>query len=327
MKKALICGVTGQDGAYLAELLLGKGYEVWGTSRDAQTSSFSNLQRLGLAGRVRTLSMAPSDFRSVLSAIDKSNPDEIYNLAGQTSVGLSFEQPAEALESIASSTLNLLEVMRFLNRPLRFYNAGSSECFGDTGGKAANEHTAFAPRSPYAVAKSTAHWLVANYREAYGLHACTGVLFNHESPLRPARFVTRKIVDGALDVAEGRVSTISLGTLDVSRDWGWSPEYVQAMWAMLQTDQADDYVIATGQTYLLRDFVQAAFAAVGLDWQRHVLIDPGLVRRTEIAYSCGDASKAAQQLGWRASSRMPQVVQQMVDALRAQRRAAAGPAA
>lgn len=322
MKKALICGVTGQDGAYLAQLLLGKGYEVWGTSRDAQTSSFGNLQQLGLASRVRKLSMAPSDFRSVLGAIDKSNPDEIYNLAGQTSVGLSFEQPAEALESIASSTLNLLEVMRFLGRPIRLYNAGSSECFGDTQGRAANEQTAFQPRSPYAVAKSTAHWLVANYREAYGLFACTGVLFNHESPLRPARFVTRKIVDGALDVAEGKTKTLSLGTLDVSRDWGWSPEYVQAMWAMLQTERADDYVIATGQSHSLREFVQTAFAAVGLDWQQHVVLDPSLARRTEITYSCGDARKAAQHLGWQARSSMPQVVQMMTAELRARRRRA-----
>ncbi len=319
MKKALICGVTGQDGAYLARLLLSKGYEVWGTSRDAQTSSFANLRELGVADRVRTLSMAPSDFRSVLGAIDKSNPDEIYNLAGQTSVGLSFEQPAEALESIASSTLNLLEVMRFLARPIHLYNAGSSECFGDTQGKAANEQTAFQPRSPYAVAKSTAHWLVANYREAYGLYACTGVLFNHESPLRPARFVTRKIVDGALDVAEGRTTTLSLGTLEVSRDWGWSPEYVEAMWVMLQAERADDYVIATGQSYALRDFVQVAFAAVGLDWQQHVVIDPALARRTEITYSCGDARKAEQLLGWRARSSMPQVVQMMTTELRARR--------
>ncbi len=325
MRKALICGITGQDGAYLARLLLAKGYEVWGTSRDAQTSSFANLQQLGLAGQVRTLSMAPSDFRSVLGAIDKSSPDEIYNLAGQTSVGLSFEQPAEALESIASSTLNLLEVMRFLGRPLRFYNAGSSECFGDTHGQAANEHTAFQPRSPYAVAKSTAHWLVANYREAYGLYACTGVLFNHESPLRPARFVTRKIVDGALDIAEGRARSLSLGTLDVSRDWGWSPEYVEAMWTMLQSDRPDDYVIATGQSHTLREFVQTAFDAVGLDWRQHVVVDATLARRSEINYSCGDASKAAQHLGWRARSAMPQVVQQMVAELRARRLGAVPP--
>jgi GDPmannose 4,6-dehydratase len=319
-RRALICGVTGQDGAYLTQLLLNKGYEVWGTSRDAQTSSFANLKQLGLAGRVRTLSMAPSDFRSVLTAIDRSNPDEIYNLAGQTSVGLSFEQPAEALESIASSTLNLLEVMRFLARPIRLYNAGSSECFGDTQGQAAHEGTAFQPRSPYAVAKCTAHWLVANYREAYGLFACTGVLFNHESPLRPARFVTRKIIDGALDVAEGRITSLSLGTLDVSRDWGWSPEYVEAMWAMLQAERPNDYVIATGQSYALRDFVRAAFAAVGLDWQQHVVIDPSLARRTEITYNCGDASKARRLLGWQARSAMPQVVQLMTAELQARRR-------
>jgi GDPmannose 4,6-dehydratase len=205
MTRALICGISGQDGAYLAELLLGKGYEVWGTSRDAQVVQLTNLRRLGIEDRVRMVSMAPGDFRSVLEAIDRARPDEIYNLAGQTSVGLSFEQPAQALESIASSTLNLLEALRFLNRPIRFYNAGSSECFGDTGTNAADERTPFHPRSPYAVAKSTAHWLVANYRDAYGLQACTGILFNHESPLRPRRFVTRKAVEAALDIAAGIV--------------------------------------------------------------------------------------------------------------------------
>lgn len=323
MPRALVCGVTGQDGAYLAQLLLAKGYEVWGTSRDAQVAPLGNLALLGVQDRVRMVSMAPRDFRSVLEAIDRARPDEIYNLAGQTSVGLSFEQPAEALESIASSTLNLLEALRFLNRPIRFYNAGSSECFGDTGQAAADENTPFHPRSPYAVAKSTAHWLVDNYRRAYGLHACTGILFNHESPLRPRRFVTRKIVEAALDIAEGSTEPLVLGNLDIWRDWGWSPEYVQAMWAMMQADSADDYVIATGESHALRDFVAAVFAELGLDWQAHVTQDPALMRRSDLPFSRGNASKAARQLGWRAETRMPGVARAMVSELRARRFAAA----
>jgi GDPmannose 4,6-dehydratase len=319
--RALICGVSGQDGAYLAKWLLEQGYDVWGTSRDAQVASLGNLHALGIAERVTVLSMAPRDFRSVLEAIDRARPDELYNLAGQTSVGLSFEQPVEALESIASSTLNLLEALRFLNRPIRFYNAGSSECFGDTGTTPADEATPFHPRSPYAVAKSTAHWLVANYRTAYGLQACTGILFNHESPLRPKRFVTRKIVEAALDIAEGRAQTLMLGNLDVWRDWGWSPDYVQAMWAMLQHAPCDDFVIATGESHSLRDFVATVFAELGLDWQRHVEQDPALMRRSELSYSGGNPDKASRLLGWQAERRMPAVARELVSALRAQRRA------
>jgi len=232
MKRALICGVSGQDGAYLAKFLLEKGYEVWGTSRDAQTSPFSNLTFLGIRQQIKTISMATNDFRSVLQAITQSQPDEIYNLSGQSSVGLSFEQPSETLESIATGTLNLLEVIRFLGKPVRFYNAGSSECFGDIGEDSADENTPFHPRSPYAVAKSTAHWLIDNYRASYGLYACTGILFNHESPLRPLRFVTRKIIRTAVNIAKGSGKKLTLGNMAIQRDWGWSPEYVDAMWRM-----------------------------------------------------------------------------------------------
>lgn len=260
MRRALICGISGQDGAYLAQFLLGKGYEVWGTSRDAQAASFANLARLGILEQVRTVSMAVNDFRSVLQAISRSTPDEIYSLSGQSSVGLSFEQPAETLESIATGTLNLLEAIRFLGLPVRLYNAGSSECFGDLNGSAADEDTHFQPRSPYAVAKSTAHWLVANYRSAYQLFCCTGILFNHESPLRPPRFVTRKIVRAAVRIARGSPDKLMLGDIGVRRDWGWSPEYVDAMWRMLQIDQPEDFVIATGESNALEDFVAAAFA-------------------------------------------------------------------
>lgn len=312
--RALICGISGQDGAYLTKLLLDKGYEVVGTSRDAQVGSFANLARLGIADKVRYSSMALNDFRSVLSVIKQTAPDEIYNLAGQTSVGLSFEQPVETLESIGTGTVNLLEAIRFLGNPIRFYNAGSGECFGDTGGEAAREDTPFRPRSPYAVAKATAHMLVANYREAYGLHASTGVLFNHESPLRPLRFVTRKIAAAAAAISLGSRSRLVLGNLQVKRDWGWAPEYVDAMWRMLQQDRADDYVIATGESRALEDFVSAAFRHVGLDWREHVDFSPEFVRPTDIAESRGSAAKARAVLGWSAQLRMDDVVARLVDA-------------
>jgi len=311
-KRALICGVSGQDGAYLAELLLNKGYEVWGTSRDAQVSAFTNLSLLGIRNRVRTISMASNDFRSVLQAISNCQPHEIYNLAGQSSVGLSFEQPAETLESIATGTLNLLEAIRFLELPVRFYNAGSSECFGDVGVNPANENSPFQPRSPYAVAKSTAHWLVANYRSAYNLFACTGILFNHESPLRPARFVTRKIVQAAVQISHGYADQLVLGDLAIKRDWGWSPEYVDAMWRMLQVDSPEDFVIATGEANSLQDFVATAFDVLDLNWKDYVVQDPKLLRPTEIKYSCGDPGKAKSVLGWQPKMKMRDVVKEMV---------------
>jgi GDPmannose 4,6-dehydratase len=311
-KTALISGIGGQDGAYLTRLLLQKGYRVWGTSRDAQMSSFHNLRALGVRDRVNLLSMAPTDFRSVLSALTRSNPDEVYFLAAQSSVGLSFEQPAETLESISSGTLNLLEALRFLEKPIKFYHASSSECFGDLGQQAATEDTPFRPRSPYAVAKASAHWLVANYREAYGLFACNGILFNHESPLRPERYVTQKIVHAARRIAHGSTERLALGRLDIARDWGWAPEYVDAMWRMLQAEAPDDYIIATGETNTLRAFVAETFAAVNLDWRDHVDSDAKLFRPTDITWSQGNPEKAARQLGWHASAHMMEVVAKMV---------------
>jgi len=256
--------------------------------------------------------MALNDFRSVLQAISRSEPHEIYNLSGQSSVGLSFEQPAETLESIATGTLNLLEAIRFLGLPIRFYNAGSSECFGDLNGIAADENTHFQPRSPYAVAKSTAHWLVSNYRSAYQLFSCTGILFNHESPLRPTRFVTRKIVQAAVKISRGAPEKLILGDIDVQRDWGWSPEYVDAMWRMLQLDNPEDFVISTGESNSLRDFVATAFAEVGLDWSQHVLQDAALFRPSELRYNCGNSEKARHMLDWKAHMKMRDVVQEMI---------------
>lgn len=313
-RRALITGISGQDGTWLAKSLLEKGYEVYGTARDAQIASFQNLERVGIRTRVTLLSMAPNDFRSVLQAFTKAEPDEVYNLAGQSSVGLSFEQPVETLESISHGVLNLLEVIRFLQRPIRFYNAGSSECFGDTGGAPADESTPFHPRSPYAVAKAAAHWAVANYREAYNLFACTGILFNHESPLRPPRFVTRKIIATACRIAAGSRERLSLGNISIARDWGWAPEYVDAMWRMLQQDTPEDFVIATGETNTLEQFVIETFQALDLDWRQHVFTDPTLLRPSEIMISRGNPVRASSILGWQATYTMRDAIRMMVEA-------------
>jgi GDPmannose 4,6-dehydratase len=314
MKTALICGISGQDGAYLAKFLLEKGYSVCGTSRDCQVSSFRNLLRLGIREQIKYESLVPTDFRSVLQVISKIQPNEIYNLAGQTSVGLSFEQPVETLESIATGTLNFLEAIRFTGAPIKFYNAGSSESFGDIGDVPADENTPFRPRSPYAVAKSTAFWQVANYREAYNIFACSGILFNHESPLRPQRFVTQKIIAAACAMAKGSNQQLRLGNISVIRDWGWAPEYVEAMYLMMQHEQPDDYVIATGQSYSLEEFVAETFKCLGLDWKERVITDKSLLRPTDLAISKSNPSKAKEKLGWEAKYQMPDVVGMMVDA-------------
>lgn len=318
MKRALICGVGGQDGAYLARLLLEKGYEVIGTSRDAMATPFGNLLRLGIKERVRVVSMAINDFRSVLATMKSAAPDEIYNLGGQSSVGLSFDQPVETMESIAMGTLNLLEAIRFVESPIRFYNAGSSECFGDTGREPATEETPFSPRSPYAVAKVSAHGLVANYREAYKLFACTGILFNHESPLRPERFVTQKIVQMAGRIADGDGARLSLGNLDIHRDWGWAPEYVEAMWLMLQQAKAEDFVIATGKTVSLEYFVEKTFAYFGLNWRQYVESDVSLLRPSDIRFGCANPVKAKELLGWRSMTDVDGVIREMCAATRRQ---------
>ena len=318
MKKALICGVSGQDGAYLSKLLIDKGYKVYGTSRDAKVCNFSNLKGLDIFDKVNVCSMVSTDFRSVLQVLSEIKPNEIYNLAGQSSVGFSFQQPFETMESITLGTLNLLEVIRFMDSPVRFYNAGSSECFGDTKGRAATEQDAFRPRSPYAVAKSAAHWEVANYRESYGLFACTGILFNHESPLRPRRFVTRKIITAACAIAHGDQNKLQLGNIEIIRDWGWAPEYVDAMWRMLQVDDAEDFVISTGESNSLADFCEIAFAEFDLDWRDHVNINKSYYRPSEIMYGGGDASNAEKKLDWKAELKMRDIVKRMTENEKAQ---------
>jgi len=310
-KIALIFGVNGQDGSYLAKLLLSKGYSVIGTSRDAQVSQFSNLDQLKIKCQLTLISMSLKDFRSVLQVITKYEPDEIYNLAGQTSVDFSFSQPVETMESISAGVLNLLEAVRLTNKKIRIYNAGSSESFGDTESAPANESTAFRPRSPYAIAKAASFWQVANYREAYDLFACTGLLFNHESPLRQEHFVTQKIIAGAKKIAVGNSKNIVLGNLGIMRDWGWAPEYVEAMWKMLQTQSADDYVIATGKSYSLEQFVEKSFLHFGLDWKKYVRVDPSLYRPLDIKISRANPEKARKQLGWEAIITIDQVISKM----------------
>ena len=313
-KRALVFGISGQDGAYLARTLLDAGYEVHGTSRDRELTNRTHLAQTGADGRVRMHTVVLTDFRSVLHGITAAEPDEIYNLAGQSSVGLSFDTPIETLDGIVVGTLNILECLRFLKSRARFFNAASSESFGDIQGRPAGEDTAFQPRSPYGVAKAAAYWIVRNYREAYDLFACSGILFNHESPLRPARFVTRKIVRTAVEIAQGRAQDLTLGNLDISRDWGWAPEYVEAMRLMLQMEQAQDFVIATGRPSTLGEFVGRAFARLGLDAGTHVRSDPALHRPLDLSYSVGDPGRIAEVLGWRARTAMPQVVDRLVDA-------------
>ncbi|MBN33483.1 MAG: GDP-mannose 4,6-dehydratase [Rhodospirillaceae bacterium] len=315
--RVLIIGISGQDGTYLAELLLEKGYEVHGTSRDAESNTFVNLHRLGLMDRVTVHSAVPTDFRSVFQVVQRIAPEEIYNLSGQSSVGLSFDEPAETLQSITLGTFNVLEAIRVIGTRIRFYNACSSDCFGNTDGKPADELTAFRPRSPYGVAKAAAFWAVANYRESYGLFACSGILFNHESPLRPARFVTRKIVSAACRIAAGSDERLKLGNISIARDWGWAPEYVDAMWRMVQHDTPDDYVVATGCTSTLEEFVAHAFRAVDLDWRDHVDSDANLLRPADLSVSAGDPAKAERVLGWRATRAMHDVVDAMIEAERA----------
>ena len=312
-KQALIFGITGQDGVYLAKLLLDKGYRVFGTSRDAVSSGLHNLEALNIKDRVTALSATPSDFRSVLDVITKAEPSEIYNLAGQSSVGLSFEQPVDTFNSIGLANLTLLEAIRFISKDIRYYNACSSECFGNTP-EPATEITPFRPRSPYAAAKAASFWQVANYREAYGLFACSGILFNHESPLRPERFVTQKIVRSACRIALGSNEKLELGKITIVRDWGWAPEYVEAMWKMLQHDTPDDYIVATGRSFSLKEFIAEVFSQLSLDAERYVSSVERFARPSDIDCSAGNPQKAKDVLGWQATLKTPDVARLLVQA-------------
>ncbi len=311
MKKALICGISGQDGAYLAKFLLMKGYEVFGGSRDATTNNFGNLKRLNIFNQVQLVSINLTDFRSTLQTINKIGPYEIYNLSGQSSVGLSFDQPIETFESICIGTLNILEAIRFCDTSIKFYNAGSSECFGNSPNEICDENTLFKPKSPYGIAKASAHWQVVNYREAYNLFAVNGVLFNHESPLRPERFVTQKVVKAVADIAQGKLQKLEVGNIDIVRDWGWAPDYVEAMWLMLQQETPDDFVISTGIGHSLREFIQLAFKCVNLEMDDYLIINQLFFRPTDLQYVVGNPQKARNILGWSSNHDLEWIVNEM----------------
>lgn len=300
-RRALICGISGQDGTYLAQLLLSKGYEVWGTSRDVKANTFSGLKALGILDRINLKSMAPEDFRSVLEVFSDVKPHEIYNLAGQSSVGLSFEEPLETMSSIATSTFHQLEAIRVIDKSIRFFNSSSSEVFGNTDDGCADENTEFRPLSPYAVAKAASTWQVSVYRESYDMFVCSGILFNHESPLRPERFVTQKIVAAAKRISAGSDEKLILGNITVNRDWGWAPEYVDAMWRMLNRDNPEDFIIATGIIQSLQGFIEEVFNAAELDWRDHVIADSNSQRPSDPLGIRGVASKARNLLGWQPS--------------------------
>ena len=311
MSTALIVGISGQDGAYLARFLISKGYQVIGTSRDKEMSTFDNLVRLGIKDDVSLCSMDASDFRSVITTLKRYRPREVYNLAGQSSVGMSFDYPIETFNSILIGTTNILECIRVLDYETRFYNAGSGEVFGSTPSPA-NESTSFRPLSPYATAKAAANFAVANYRDAYGMFACSGILFNHESPLRPRRFVTSKIVDALKRISRGSREKINLGNIDITRDWGWAPDYVEAMWLMLQNPTPMDFVIATGKSHSLRDFLDTSFGKYSLDWSRHVHIDSNLFRPLDIEVSLADPTLVREKLQWRSKIGFCEMIERLI---------------
>jgi GDPmannose 4,6-dehydratase len=315
---ALISGVTGQDGSYLAELLLAKGYEVHGLIRRSSTFSTERIEHLyhdphEPGPRLSLHYSDLTDSSSLVTWLNRIKPDEVYNLGAQSHVAVSFEMPEFTADSAGMGTLRLLEAIRHADWPVRFYQAGSSEMFGKVQETPQNERTPFYPRSPYGVSKLFAHWMTVQYREAYGIFACNGILFNHESPRRGATFVTRKITRAVAEIVAGRQEKVYLGNLDARRDWGYAPEYVEAMWLMLQQPAPDDYVIATGEMHTVREFATAAFGLVGRDWTDHVELDPRYLRPTEVDELCGDASKAERILGWRPKTTFDDLVRTMVE--------------
>lgn len=313
MKTALISGITGQMGAYLAQRLIAHGYHVVGGSRDADSANLVRLRELQVADRIELVSLAPADFRSVLQVIRSARPDEIYYLAGQTSVSLSFEQPFEAFESIAVGTLNFLEAIRMLGVDCRFFNAGSTDCFGDSPDRIITEESVMRPVSPYAVAKATSFWMTSNYRNSYGLFACTGLLSNTESPLRPSRFVTSKIVEGVRAIKAGTLSHLRLGNTAIGRDWGWAPDYADAIHRVTTADTADDYVIATGRTHSLMDFITRLCALADLDPAAIVTTDPSLFRPADLTTIALSPAKIQRDLGWQAATDFPHLVRKLYD--------------
>jgi GDPmannose 4,6-dehydratase len=311
-KRSLITGITGQDGSYLAELLLSQGYQVFGLVRRVSSPVYGRIAHL-----LDRLTLIPGDLMdtgSLLSALDQSRPSEVYNLAAQSFVKESFSEPVLTGEVTGLGVARLLEAVRRTDPSIRFYQASSSELFGKVQETPQRETTSFHPRSPYGVAKAYGHYLTVNYRESYGLFAVAGILFNHESPRRSVEFVTRKITDGAARIKLGLARELRLGNLDAKRDWGFAGDYVQAMWLMLQQEEPEDFVIATGETHTVREFCELAFGALDLDWQQFVVTDPAFTRPAEVDLLLGDASRAREKLGWSPRVAFPELVRMMVDA-------------
>jgi GDPmannose 4,6-dehydratase len=315
-KTAFITGITGQDGAYLAQLLIDQGYAVHGLLRRSASADgmTSRLKWLGVADQVTLHDGNLTDLSSLIRLLTEVQPDEVYNLAAQSFVKSSWQQPLLTGTVTGLGAVNMLEAVRIVCPGARFYQASSSEMYGLIQQPVQTETTPFYPRSPYAAAKLYAHWMTINYRESFGMHASCGILFNHESPLRGIEFVTRKITDGVARIKLGLQDTLSLGNLDAKRDWGHARDYTRAMWLMLQQEQPDDYVIATGRTASVRDFCSMAFSCVGLDMDDHVVIDPRYLRPAEVDYLQGDASKARRKLGWSFETSLEQMIEEMVNA-------------
>lgn len=315
-RRALITGITGQDGAYLSQWLLEQGYEVYGLLRRSASADVigERLRWLDIADRVRLVEGNLTDLSSLLSAIAEVRPTEVYNLGAQSFVHSSWSQPLVTAQVTAVGVLNMLEAVRRMAPEARFYQASSSEMYGLIQAERQNETTPFYPRSPYAVAKLYGHWITVNYRESFGMHASSGILFNHESPLRGIEFVTRKVTDGAARIKLGLAKELRMGNLDAKRDWGHARDYVRAMWLMLQQERPDDYVVATGRTTTVRDMCRLAFTAVELDYEEHVVVDPALFRPAEVDVLLGDATKARQVLGWEPKIALEEMIEEMVAA-------------
>jgi GDPmannose 4,6-dehydratase len=313
-KSALITGITGQDGAYLAQFLLARDYRVAGFMARRSSDTLWRLRELGIAERVTLVDGDLTDITSILRALESCAPDEVYNLGAQSFVATSWRQPLLTANVTGMGALNLLEAIRILGPKVRYYQASTSEMFGLIQAEHQDETTPFYPRSPYGVAKLFAHWSTINYRESFGIHASSGILFNHESPLRGIEFVTRKVTDAVARIRLGRATELRLGNIDAKRDWGYAGDYVDAMWRMLQQDTPDDYVIATGVTTTVRDMCRIAFAHVGLDYERHVVVDPKFFRPAEVDVLLGDPRKAREKLGWTAQTSLHDLIAMMVDA-------------
>ena len=325
MPTALVTGVTGQDGAYLSQLLLGKGYRVVGLMRRSASSDVigERLRWLGIQRDVELVDANLTDLSSLIRAVQDVKPDEVYNLAAQSFVAASWQQPLLTGQVTGIGAANMLEAVRIARPEARFYQASSSEMFGKIQEERQSERTPFYPRSPYAAAKLYAHWMTVNYRESFGLHASSGILFNHESPLRGIEFVTRKVTDGVARIKLGLAETLQLGNLDATRDWGHAKDFVRAMWLMLRQEQADDYVIATGRTTSIRDLCRIAFGHASLDWEKHVVTAPHLMRPAEVDVLLGDPGKARTKLGWTPEVSLEELVAEMVEADLARHRARA----